>query len=85
MKLSIKLIELDREFIVTCPELDINCYAPTKTEALRRIVSVISFYIDSAKELGLEVGGIEAINVEGAPACTSIPLQCTVQASKSIN
>jgi len=85
MKLSIKLIECDREYIVSCPELDINCYAPTKNEALRRIVTVISFYIDSAKELGLEVGGIEAINVEGLPACTSVPLSPCAQPSKSIN
>ena len=55
MKLSAELIKSEKEFVARCPELDINCYGSNKNEAIRRLKSVIQFYIDSAKELGLEV------------------------------
>lgn len=65
MKLSVKIIELDNEYIATCPELDINCFAANKKDAIRRLGRIIQFYIDSAKELGLEVESFDTISVEG--------------------
>jgi len=61
MKLSIKLIESGNEFIARCPELDINCYGTEKKEAIRRIKDVLQFYLDSAKELGMEVENLNEI------------------------
>jgi predicted RNase H-like HicB family nuclease len=65
MKISIKIIKNENEFIANCPELDINCYGSDKSEAVRRIKKVISFYIDSAKELGFDVATLNAISVDG--------------------
>jgi predicted RNase H-like HicB family nuclease len=55
MKITINLIQQENEFIAVCPELDINCYGKDKSDAIRRIHSVIDFYIQSAKELGFDV------------------------------
>ena len=68
MKLSIEFVELENEFIARCPELDINSYGFNKDEAIRRLVSVIKFYMDSAKEVGLEVKGLDVVSIDGKPA-----------------
>jgi predicted RNase H-like HicB family nuclease len=65
MKLSAELIKSEREYIARCPELDINCYGYDKNEAIRRLRSVIRFYIASAKELGLEIDELAAISLNG--------------------
>lgn len=65
MRISVKLIENGHEYIANCPELDINCYGANRNEAVRRIKSVIHFYIDSARELGLDVETLNEISVEG--------------------
>jgi hypothetical protein len=65
MKISVKLIHNDNEIIANCPELDINCYGSDKNEAIRRIGSVINFYINSAKELGLDVENLKEITIDG--------------------
>lgn len=61
MNISIKLIENGNEFIANCPELDINCYGANRDEALRRIKAVITFYINSAKELGININSLDEI------------------------
>ena len=65
MKLSIRLIHNKHEIIANCPELDINCYGADRDEAVRRIKKVINFYVDSAKELGLNVETLREISIEG--------------------
>jgi len=65
MKFSVKLITTEKEIIATCPELDINCYGNDRDEAIRRIKKVIRFYIESAKELGLDVDSIDELSVDG--------------------
>ncbi|MBN2400893.1 MAG: hypothetical protein JXN64_00695 [Spirochaetes bacterium] len=65
MKLSAELIKSEKEYIARCPELDINCYGCDKNEAVRRLRSVIRFYISSAKELGLEINELTAIYLNG--------------------
>jgi hypothetical protein len=65
MKLSAELIKSEKEYIARCPELDINCYGYNKNEAIRRLRSVIRFYIASAKELGLEIDELAAISLNG--------------------
>lgn len=64
MNISIKLIDNGSEYIANCPELDINCYGSDKDEALRRIRAVISFYINSAKELGISINPLKNISFE---------------------
>jgi hypothetical protein len=65
MKISVNLIENGTEIIANCPELDINCYANTKDEAVRRIKNVITFYMESARELGLDVQNLSELTIEG--------------------
>ena len=65
MKISVRLVEKNNEFIATCPELDINCYAGNKDEAIRRMQSVISFYIESAQGFGLDVESMTEFIVDG--------------------
>jgi hypothetical protein len=65
MKLSIKIIQNNDEIIANCPELDINCYGSDKHEAISRIKKVITFYVDSAKELGLDVEPLNEITIDG--------------------
>ncbi|MDR3237128.1 MAG: hypothetical protein LBT84_01350, partial [Spirochaetia bacterium] len=65
MKISVNLIERDNEFIANCPELDINCYAGNKDDAIRRIQDIINFYIESAQEFGLDVESMTELVVDG--------------------
>jgi hypothetical protein len=65
MKLSIKLINNHDEIIANCPELDISCYGSDRNEAIRRIKKVINFYMESARELGLEVENLTEISIDG--------------------
>ncbi len=65
MKLSAEIIKSEKEYIARCPELDINCYGYNRNEAIRRLRSVIRFYISSAKELGLEIDELTAISLNG--------------------
>ncbi len=66
MKVTVKLIDCGGEFIANCPELDINCYGSNRDEATRRIRSVINFYVESAKEFGLDVINLKEISIEGS-------------------
>lgn len=65
MKISVNLTQQNSEFIANCPELDINCYAPNKEDAVRRMQSIINFYVESAKELGLEVESFTEMVIDG--------------------
>ena len=65
MKISVKLVEKNNEFIATCPELDINCYAGNEDEAIRRMQDVINFYIESAQKFGLDVESMTELTVNG--------------------
>ncbi|MBN1533917.1 MAG: hypothetical protein JXA20_14705 [Spirochaetes bacterium] len=84
MKLSVKLIQQKDEIIANCPELDINCYGSNRDEAIRRIKNVIHFYIDAAKELGLNVERLYELSIDGeangSPVVKEIP-----EKSHSIN
>ena len=72
MKISIKMIKNENEIIANCPELDINCYGSNENEAIRRIKNVIHFYLESAKELGLEIENFNEISIEGEANKTTI-------------
>lgn len=65
MKITVKIIHSGKEYIANCPELDINCYGPSKNIAVQRLIRVLQFYIDAAKELGLDVEQLDSITVEG--------------------
>jgi hypothetical protein len=82
MKLSAELIKSEKEYIARCPELDINCYGYDKNEAIRRLRSVIRFYIASAKELGLEIDELAAISLNGE---NDVESQIKPNRSSSVN
>jgi predicted RNase H-like HicB family nuclease len=82
MKLSAEVIKSEKEYIARCPELDINCYGYDKKEAIRRLRSVIKFYIASAKELGLEIDELAAISLNGE---TNFENQIDSNRSSSVN
>jgi hypothetical protein len=84
MKISVKLIEHNDEIIANCPELDINCYGSDKSEAVRRIKRVINFYINSAKELGLDVENLGEISIEGEKN-VDVESDMTLRSNNSIN
>ncbi len=84
MKLSIKLIQNHDEIIANCPELDINCYGSDRNEAICRIKKVINFYMDSARELGLDVEGLNEISIEGENN-KSIPEKFMASHTNTIN
>ena len=84
MKLSVELIELEEEIIARCPELDINCYGSEKNEAVKRLKDVIQFYVDSAKEFGLEVDGFILTSIEGQALLTPSAIT-SLQQPTSIN
>ncbi len=65
VKISIKTIELENEVIANCPELDINCYGASRRDAVRRLMNVLHFYIDSARDLGLDVEQFDDVCVDG--------------------
>jgi hypothetical protein len=65
VKISIKTIELENEVIANCPELDINCYGASRRDAVRRLMNVLYFYMDSARDLGLDVEQFDDICVDG--------------------
>lgn len=65
MKLTVNLIDGIDEIIASCPELDINCYAATENDAIKRMLKVLQFYIESARELGLEVDTLDKIEING--------------------
>jgi predicted RNase H-like HicB family nuclease len=65
MKLSITLMQIENEYIASCPELEINCYGSDKGDAIRRIKNVLQFYIASAQELGFEVESLDSMVIEG--------------------
>jgi hypothetical protein len=70
MKLSIQVIELDREYIANCPELEINCYGADRNDAIRRIQNVLQFYISSAQELGFDVENFDSMIIDGGATCS---------------
>ncbi|HPA74016.1 MAG TPA: hypothetical protein PKY31_17225 [Spirochaetota bacterium] len=85
MNIHIKIVELENEFIANCPELDVNCYGASRSEAVRRIVSVLQFYVDSAQELGLDVDKLDAVHVEGDTANNTVAHELIHQGTGSIH
>ncbi|HON77668.1 MAG TPA: hypothetical protein PK544_04200 [Spirochaetota bacterium] len=65
MKITVKIFQSGQEFIANCPELDINCYGPSKHTAVQRLIRVLQFYIDAAKEFGLDVERLDSVTVDG--------------------
>ncbi len=65
MKISVNVFQVENQFVANCPELEINCYGSSFDEARSRIKKVITFYVDSAKELGMDVEEFDKIVIEG--------------------
>ena len=65
MKITVKIFETEQEFIANCPELDINCYGASRHTAVQRLIRVLQFYIDAAKEFGLDVEHLDSVTVDG--------------------
>jgi predicted RNase H-like HicB family nuclease len=84
MKVNVKLVATENEYIASCPELDVNCYGQNKDEAIRRLKNVLQFYIDSAQELGLDVEYLEELFIEGEKNQKPIATE-NLPSSKTIN
>lgn len=65
MKVSVQLFRKNDKFVATCQDLEISCYGSSRNEAVQRFKKVLSFYMDSAKELGLDVESFDSLVVEG--------------------
>lgn len=65
MKISVNLIKHKNEFVANCPELNINCYAENENDAICRMQNIISFYIESAQEFGLDVESMTEMVING--------------------
>lgn len=65
MNVSVHVRLEKNEVLASCPELGINCYGSSRLEAIDRMKSVISFYLISAREMGLEVEHLEGLSVDG--------------------
>ena len=65
MDISIKIIDCGSECIATCVEFDLNCYGKNKEEAMQRIKHVIIFYINSAKDIGINIEPVLKISMDG--------------------
>ena len=65
MKISVNLIQRNDEFVANCPELDISCFAKSKSDAIFRMQNIISFYIESAQEYGLDVESMTELVIDG--------------------
>lgn len=65
MKISVNFIQKNNELIANCPELNINCYGADKHDAVRRMQTVVNFYIESAKEIGLYIEALTEIVTDG--------------------
>jgi predicted RNase H-like HicB family nuclease len=85
VKIHIKIVELEKEFIANCPELDVNCYGASRSEAVRRLVSVLQFYVDSAQELGLDVDRLDTVLVDGEKCTSPISQELMHQCTGSIH
>ena len=85
MKIHIKIVELENEFIANCPELDVNCYGASRSEAVRRLVSVLQFYVDSAQELGLDVDRLDTVLVDGEKCTSTVSQELIHQCTGSIH
>ncbi len=85
MKLSIKLLEAEHEFIANCPELDVNCYGTDRNEAVRRLKNVLQFYMDSAQEFGLEIEKFDDVSIDGEQVALAWTESPNTHATKTIN
>ena len=55
MSFSIEVAKKGKNrFIASCPELNLEMAAETREGAVRRMEKVLIFYLNSAKEMGIE-------------------------------
>ena len=47
--------KVDNEYIGSCPELEVFCYGQNENQARDRLLKVISFYAETATELGYKI------------------------------
>jgi predicted RNase H-like HicB family nuclease len=85
MKLSIKLLEAENEFIANCPELDVNCYGADRSEAVRRLRNVLRFYMDSAQEFGLAIEQFDDVSIEGEHIPLALSDTLNLPATRTVN
>ena len=55
MDLTIKVLKKEKEYVASCPELDVFCYGKTAQIARERIKKVIVFYAETATQMGYNI------------------------------
>jgi len=85
VKIHIKIVEAENEYIANCPELDVNCYGSSRSDAVRRLVSVLQFYVDAAQEMGLDVERLDTVMIDGEKGLSPCPQEIIHQSTGSIH
>lgn len=60
-----------RTYVAACPEMDVYSYGRTVDQAVERLKKVVSFYLESADEMGLSLGELGL--KEGEPDAPAFP------------
>lgn len=55
MEYKIEIFKDKEKFIASCPQLNVFSYGKTKEKAIFRLEKIVSFYIESAQELGISM------------------------------
>ena len=66
MDLSVNVWKKNQEYVASCPELEIFCYGIDEKQARARLKKVISFYAETAVDLGYDVdlAGLSTNNMD---------------------
>ncbi len=63
MYFSIEVYKKDRKtYVAACPELNLETSASTREQAVSRMEKVLLFYLNSAKEIGIDPDTLEAVS-----------------------
>ena len=83
MYLSVDVFRKDAEtFVASCPELDIFSYGRTLETAVERLKRVVTFYLESADEMGVTLEDLGLTQHAGdesdVPRVSSVNLRAAV-------
>jgi predicted RNase H-like HicB family nuclease len=80
---SVDVFRKDAEtYVASCPELDIFSYGHTLESAVERLKRVVSFYLESADEMGVS---IEDLGLRRERAESDVPRVSSVNFRAAVN
>ncbi len=63
MGININVWKKNKEYVASCPELEIFCYGIDEKQARERLKKVIYFYVETASDLGYNIN-LATLNME---------------------